>query len=178
LNEGGAAQGAPFGTLIHIAAQPDGNSLLMADAENCRVHLVDGTGIIRTIAGSDGPPNPYGGFDSCRFSGDGGPSVAAGIDIPLSAAFGVGGDVFISERYRIRRVRSDGRIQTVAGIGESTAGCPSEIDCCTNEPSPALETHVGAPVLGAADADGAIYFTDASCLGLRLRVLRPVEGKR
>lgn len=174
-NDGGAAQGAYFVGLAHMAAQPDGDALLMVDGGECRVRLVDGTGIIRTIAGSDGPANPYGGFDSCRFEGDGEPAVGAGLDYPSSAIFGARDEVLIAERYRIRRVGTDGRIHTIAGVGKESAGCRVDLDCCSNEPTPALEAHLWGPGLSAIDATGSVYFTDGSCLGPRLRVLRPVK---
>lgn len=177
MNDGGAAQGAPFEGLTQIAAEPGGLKLLMPDSYYCRVRLVDGTGIIRTIAGSDGPPSPYGGFDSCRFEGDGGPAVEAGLDVPGSAAFGRRGEVLIGEHYRIRRVGTDGRIETVAGVGEESESCPPEL-CCSNEPTPALEAKLVNPtLLGVVDTAGSAYFVDGTCPGPRLRVLRPVEDR-
>lgn len=178
MNDGGAAQGAPFEGLTQIAAAPGGLSLLMPDSYYCRVRLVDGTGIIRTIAGSDGPPSPYGGFDSCRFEGDGGPAVEAGLNHPDSVAFGPRGEIFIGEDYRIRRVGRDGRIETVAGVGERSAELCSEVDCCTNEPMPALEAHLLGKLLGPVDPAGSVYFVDDTCVGPRLRVLRPIVGQR
>ena len=174
FNESGAAQGAVVGALTQIAARPGRDTLLMADSQYCRIRLVDSTGIIRTIAGSAGP---LGDDESCRFSGDGGSALAAGLDGgQVSAAFGSENDTMIAERYRIRRVDSRGRIETIAGIGDASATCRSELDCCTNEPTPALEAHLVGPILGSVDAEGSVYFIDDTCLGPRVRRLRPVGG--
>jgi hypothetical protein len=95
----------------------------------------------------------------------------------LTAVFGRDGDVFIGERYRIRRVANDGTIDTVAGAGETAESCWNAFECCSDDSSPARETRLLQPILLAADAGGAVYFRDWTCEGQRIRVLRPLpEG--
>jgi hypothetical protein len=189
MNDGGAAQGAPFYSLSDLAARPGSQDLLMAENEYCRLRLVDATGIIRTIAGTDGVPalNEFGDHTSCRFSGDGGPARESGLDggdgsVPglpvavLTAAFGLDGEIFVAERYRIRRIAPDGLIHTVAGRGDSAECWPPDggFPCCSDEVLPPLETPLFRPRIYGTDASGAVYFSDEACLELRIKVLRPV----
>ncbi|MGH8992732.1 MAG: DUF7594 domain-containing protein [Acidimicrobiia bacterium] len=84
--------------------------LYIADNNNHRVRMVDGAGLIRTVAGTG----------SSGFSGDGGPATAARLAEPRNIAFGPDGSLFIVDQIndRIRRVNPAGTISTYAsGFG-------------------------------------------------------------
>src|SRR6266478_3492548 len=55
----------------------------------------------------------------CSFSGDGGPATAAtycGMELPVMDAAGA---IYIVDNNRIRRIGTDGIINTIAGNGQS-----------------------------------------------------------
>ena len=85
-------------------------NLYLGDWDNGRIRKVDAsTGIITTIAGN-------GTFTT---SGDGGPAVAAGLDIVTGAAPDNAGNIFISETggHRIRRIDASTGIITTFATG-------------------------------------------------------------
>lgn len=90
-----------------VAASGD---LYVADAENHHVYRVDRrTGATVVVAG----------IGRAGFSGDGGPAARAMLDSPTAVAVDRAGNVFIADagNHRIRRVRRDGTIDTIAGGG-------------------------------------------------------------
>lgn len=90
-----------------VAASGD---LYIADAENHHVYRIDRrTGTTVVVAG----------VGRAGFSGDGGPAVRAMLDSPAAVAVDRAGNVFIADagNHRIRRVRRDGTIETIAGGG-------------------------------------------------------------
>jgi len=91
-----------------VAVDGAGN-LFIADRNHHRVRKVDPKGIITTVAGSDKP----------GFSGDGGPAVAARLNMPTDLALDQAGSLFVLDAYnhRVRKVSSGGTITTVAGGG-------------------------------------------------------------
>jgi sugar lactone lactonase YvrE len=92
-----------------VAVDPAGN-VFYADLELHRVRRVDASsGIVTTVAG-DGRA----GYD-----GDGGPATSAALNAPHGVALDAAGQLYFadSDNHRIRRVRRDGVIETVAGAG-------------------------------------------------------------
>ncbi|HEY2843566.1 MAG TPA: hypothetical protein VGJ09_07955, partial [Bryobacteraceae bacterium] len=88
-----------------LAGDLAGN-LYIADAQGHRVRQVTPGGIIRTIAGTGEP----------GFSGDGGPANLAQLHSPYGLAMDTGGNLYIADlgNGRVRRVKTDGSITTVA----------------------------------------------------------------
>ena len=88
----------------------DRGDVLIAENGGDRIRMIDGaTGIIRTIAGTDG---------GIGYSGDGGPAADARLAGPSDLAFAPNGDLYIADTLndRIRRISmTSGRIDTVAG---------------------------------------------------------------
>jgi hypothetical protein len=81
--------------------------LYIADAENHRVRrIVLATGVISTVAGTE--PG---------FGGDGGPATQAQLNLPRGVAVDGSGTIYIadSDNHRIRRIRPNGIIDTIAG---------------------------------------------------------------
>jgi sugar lactone lactonase YvrE len=94
------------------------------------------------------------------FSGDGRATVSPLVR-PVAVAVGPDGEVYIAEGNRVRQVKQDGRITTLAGTG--TAG--SEGDG-----GPATRAELNAPQGLAIDSAGNVYI--AETLGNRVRVVR------
>ncbi|MDZ4800378.1 MAG: hypothetical protein SGI92_19650 [Bryobacteraceae bacterium] len=81
--------------------------LLIADTRNHRVRRVDGSDVVRTVAGMD------------TMRGDRGNSVSAYLYGPSAVAIDPGGNTFIADSLnnRVRRVTNTRSIDTVAGGG-------------------------------------------------------------
>jgi sugar lactone lactonase YvrE len=97
-----------------VVAAPNGD-IYIADTLNYRVRMIDhATGFIHTIAG-----NGEAGYDDFDV-GDGGPAVAAHLNMPSDVALAPNGDIYIADMHhqRVRRVDARSRIiTTVAGNG-------------------------------------------------------------
>ncbi len=93
--------------------------------------------------------NNFAGNGTSGFSGDGGPSTAASLSSPNGLAVDGGGNVFVSDGYRLRKINASGIITTIAGNG--TGGFTGD-----GGPSTAAQIEAGAV---ACDASGNIYLT-------------------
>jgi sugar lactone lactonase YvrE len=94
--DGADATAASLNYPRDVALGPDGR-LYIADTDNHRVRAVDlATGTIATVVG-DGEP---------RFTGDGGPPLAASLWRPFGIAFDAAGNLYIADTFnnRIRQV--------------------------------------------------------------------------
>lgn len=106
--DGGPGTAAALNSPEDVAALPDG-SFVVADRSNHRIRKVAGDGTITTLAGT-GVPGP---------TGDGGPAILAQLDGPEGVAAASDG-VYVADTFnnRVRRIRNDGVMETVAGHGE------------------------------------------------------------
>ena len=106
--DGGPAIDAELYWPTALELAPDG-SLLIADTRNHAVRRLATDGTITTIAG--------GGTQG--FAGDGGPATDAQLAQPNGLAVAPDGTIYIADRanFRVRRVRTDGVIDTIAGEG-------------------------------------------------------------
>jgi trimeric autotransporter adhesin len=107
-------------------------TVYVADWNNHRVRKVTSDGLVRTVAGTG----------VSGFSGDGGPAASAQLSYPFAVALDRSGNLYISDQgnNRIRRVGTDGNIQTVVGGGTVTT----------------LDTPCGVTV----DQSGNLYIAD------------------
>ena len=124
--------------------------------DNTRVRKVTPQGIISTVAG---PGNG-------AFSGDGGPALSAGLDAPRDVTVGRDGSIYIAATNRVRRVGTNGIINTFAGNGAAAPfvdGGPG--------PQTAIATANGL----ATGPDQAIYIADAGHHRIR-RVASALPG--
>jgi hypothetical protein len=116
IGDGGIAPGGPI-SVWGLAVRADGG-VLIADQRGNRVRLLQ-DGVIATVAGTGAEGQP---------SGDGAPAVTAVVPEPLTVSALADGAFLIGQGFDhslIRRVGTDGRINTVAGGGnvQTASGC-------------------------------------------------------
>ena len=133
---------APLSVLTGVAVDRDQNYYI-ADTINNRVLRVDRTGTLTVLAGNGIP----------GFSGDGGPARRASLENPQSVAVDSQGVIYFSDgwNHRIRKVTTDGLIQTIAGTGDYKFG---------GDGGRATEASLGIPQGVAVDAGGNVYIAD------------------
>lgn len=109
--DGGAASLATFNFLMCVSLNPAQNKLYVADLKNRRVRMIDLiTNIVTTIAGNGKRGIPENGANAC---------LSPLID-PRAVAVDSRNNIYILERngHALRRVNTDGKIETVAGTGK------------------------------------------------------------
>lgn len=140
--DGGPAVSAQFNYPIGVAF--DASSLLIADSANSRVRRIDQSGVVTTVAGTGLPEND-GGRDV--------PAAEASFAGPYGVAVGADGSVYVTELVgnRVRRIRPDGTVTTVAGTGQPGYG---------GDGGPATSARLNGPAGVAVAADGSVYVTE------------------
>jgi sugar lactone lactonase YvrE len=156
--DGGPAVRAKLNFPSAVAADDEGH-LYIADTMNHRVRKVDAaSGMITTIAGSG----------QRRFSGDGGPGPAAGLNEPVALALDGRGRLYIADQSnnRVRALELEtGIIRTAAGTGEAAYG---------GDGMPATQAALAGPSGLALGPDGALYIADT--FNGRIRRVDPQTG--
>jgi DNA-binding beta-propeller fold protein YncE len=157
---GGDAGPAPDALLnfpTAIVVDEDGH-LYIADTMNHRVRRVDAkTGVISTFAGVGLP----------RFSGDGGPSIHAGLNEPAALAVH-GARLYVADQSnnRVRMIDlTMGTITTVAGTGSAAYN---------GDGMPAVEASLAGPSGLAVASDGTLFIADT--FNGRIRAVDPATG--
>lgn len=140
VGDGGPALSAYLDNPVSIALDNQGG-YYFADTAGQVVRHVDSHGIISTIAGTGTP----------GFSGDGGPSTAAELNMPSAVAVDAAGNLYIADtsNLRIRKV-SQGIISTYLGGG--TSGF--------QDTAPIATAFVGGVIGLAFSPAGELYFID------------------
>jgi sugar lactone lactonase YvrE len=142
-----AALNRPYGLVF------DGNgNLYYSDIDSHRVRKIDTNGIITTFAGA-----------GRGFAGDGSPATQALLSSPADLAADAAGNIYIadSDNGRIRRVGTDGIIQTIAGGGPPGA---------TGDGIPATSAYLTSPTGVGVDGSGNIYILESQYPGRLLKV--------
>ncbi len=106
--DGGPATKAQFARPTGLALNDAGN-LLIVDSGNHRIRMIDSSGTISTVAGSD----------IRGYQGEGGPATKAAFDIPWSVTADSSGNMFVSDIgsvANVRRIDAKGIISTAAGV--------------------------------------------------------------
>jgi len=147
LSDGGPATSAPLRGPIAVVVDAQGN-LYIADEEDNRIRKVNPSGIISTFAGTGLP----------GYSGDRGPAINAELNSPTGLALDAKGNVYVADRGNsvVRRIATDGTINTVAGNGISTFA---------GDNGPATSAQLD-PTAVAVDSQGNLYISD----GLNFRI--------
>ncbi|MFB3786194.1 MAG: RHS repeat-associated core domain-containing protein [bacterium] len=154
IGDGGPATQAKLVEPFGIDLGPDG-TLYITDTETDLIHKVDPDGVFTTIAGGGNPPDGI---------GDGGPALEARFYSPMDIAAAPGGSLYVVDHYhyRIRRIRPDGIVETVAGNG--TFGF-------SGDGGPATAAQLQYPHSIALAPDGGFYFSDEE--NKRIRYVSP-----
>ena len=155
--DGGSANKATLNFPSAVAVDAQGR-VYIADTLNHRVRMVDAeTGVITTVAGTG----------QHRFSGDGGPAVAAMLNEPVALALDAQ-RLYIADQsnHRVRMIDLEtGVITTVVGIGEATYN---------GDGIPATEAALAGPSGLAVGDDRALYVADM--FNGRIRRIDPKTG--
>jgi trimeric autotransporter adhesin len=145
--DGGPALLATFRFPEGVTIGGDGN-LYIEDTGNFRIRAVAADGTIRSVAGN-------GQFESTP---DGTPAASSSLVGPNFLSFDPSGRLLIADSgdYTVRRINSDGTIQTIAGTGIEGAGDGYVL----TYGEPANQTLIGTARQAVADAQGNIYVSD------------------
>jgi hypothetical protein len=127
---------------------------LIADTGNHVVVEVDSSGRIFRLAGTG----------IAGSSGDGGPASRASLRSPQGLAVAGDGSILIADPAdnRVRRISTDGTIETIAGTGKAGYG---------GDGGPATAARLDYPTGVAAQADGGVLIADDG--NLRVRRVQP-----
>ncbi len=144
--DGGAATSAKLNNPNGIAFI--GGELYIADKFNYRIRKVNSSGTISTIAGTG----------TSGYSGDGGAATSAQLANPMDVIGDAGGNIYIADLGKVRKINTSGTITTFIGTGTQT--------CTGNGGSPTSATLSNAYGL-AIDSYGNIFVSDAACNQIR-----------
>lgn len=159
--DGGAAVEAQLSFPIDVFGDNQGNIFIADQFSNNSIRKVDTQGIITTVAGnSDG-----GGVLHEGFSGDGGPATEASLGLPSGVFADGNGNLFIADFFnnRIRKVDTEGIINTVAGNGDPGFG---------GDGVTAAEAGLNRPTGVIKDNAGNIFVVDSE--NHRIRKVNPL----
>ena len=137
---------SPMGLAVDSAGD-----VYVADTGNYAVRRISADGIITTVAGTGKRGQ----------SDDGGLAALAALTYPVSVALDSAGDLFVADAgdQRIRRVRPDGTIDTVAGWGAvflfGQNGPPAVVD-----EVPAFLVPLSSPEGLVVDSGGSLYIAE------------------
>jgi YD repeat-containing protein len=155
---------APDGSLSTV---PETNSPVSGDAAGALTLGSDGSLYVSTAGiGNvnrvrrvfpDGHVQVVAGNGTSGYAGDGGPAIAAQLNVPQALAMGADGSLYIADPGKVRRVGPDGIITTVAGNGNTS--CHGV--CFSGDGGPATAAQFANGVAGlAVGPDGSIYLSD------------------
>jgi len=141
--DNGQATAAELKSPDGIAVDAAGN-VYFSDRSNDRIRKIGTDGVITTVAGK-------GGFNA--FSGDGGQATNAELNDPNGIALDATGNIYVTDRdnNRIRKIGTDGVINTIIGTGTATYNGDGQVGTATS---------IDGPSGIAIDNSGNIIFAD------------------
>ena len=147
--DGASPRVAKFIQLEGIEIAPDG-TIYVADAKANRVRMIREDDVITTVAGTGDQ----------GYSGDGGQAVDAALYHPSALAVDGAGNLYVTDslNHVVRRISTDGVIETVAGTGQ--AGL-------SGDGGPATAAQLNEPYGLEVGADGSLYIADRSNFRVR-----------
>jgi sugar lactone lactonase YvrE len=154
--DGGPAAKAKFDEAYSIALSRDGKSLYVVDLKNRRVRRIDlATGVV----------HPFAGNGQKGTGADGQPAVSQPLNDPRAVAADSAGNVYVLERggHRLKVVRPDGTLHTVAGTGKAGRG---------GDGGPGLSAAFNGPKYIAIDRDDTVLICDTENHQIRRYVPR------
>ena len=143
--DGGSATDAAIAFPSGIDVDDNGN-LYIADQPNYRIRKVTPQGIISTVAGN-------GTYNPVDLSGDGEQATQVQIGLPTDVSVAPDGSFYIADfgSHRVRKVRSNGVIITVAGTGNYGSSGDGDL---------AVNALLNAPSRVALDSQGNLFISD------------------
>lgn len=141
--DGGAATNARISAPENVFVDKD-NNIFIADFGNNRIRKIAANGAtISTVAGTG----------TSGFSGDGGQATAANLSSPTDVAVDNAGNIYIcaAGNNRIRKVTTDGVINTIAGNGNTAFNSDGIL---------ATAASINNPQSIALDSAGNVYIVD------------------
>lgn len=147
----------------HGLALTRAGDLLVADTDNNRVVRIDPLGISHPFAAT----GPRAGT-----TGDGGPAALAELDSPTGLALTPGGDLLVSTRSAVRRVRGDGTIAAFHRTGAFAIAVASNGDLYYSS-GPDIEVRRVAGRTGLFAGRGVPHGVVRSGDPLRIQSYRP-----
>jgi sugar lactone lactonase YvrE len=148
--DGGAATSASLNQPTGVAVDAAGN-LFIADQKNNRIRKVSTSGVISTVVGNG---------QNAVYSGENGPAVNAHICFPYDVAVDSAGNIYLTDtgNMAVRKVTTDGKIHTFAGVGVSQCGLPGGFS--GDQAQTATSANLDNPNGLAVDAAGNVYIAD------------------
>ena len=139
-----------------ISVAPDG-TLYIADTYNHVVKKLSRDGALSVFAGTE-----------AGLAGDGGPATKAQLNLPQAVAVAPDGSVYVSDsaNSRVRRVRPDGTIETVAGSGPGSGEGGAGFG---GDGGPAAKARLFSPADLEFNRVGQLYVSDSG--NNRVRVI-------
>ena len=145
--DGGPALNATLNIPSGVALDGAGNLFIADTGSNVIRKIEQGTGIIRTVAGTGVQGN----------LGDGGPATSAQLNQPLGITVDIAGNLFIADtgNNRIRRV------DVYSGVITNFAGSADGLPGYAGDTGLANQGHLNGPNAVAFDAAGNMYIPDS-----------------